>query len=249
MGRWVEVLTAFLRQDEWGVRELSHETGLPRSAVHRILHEMKRLELLTAGAQAGQFQVGPVLSRIAVVLSNRLDIVRVARPVLDRTMHKTGETAILALYAASRRQVWAVDAVESDHPVRYIWDSLADWRDLHVGATGKGVLAFLPPHQQQAILDSLPDSIGTVKPITKAQLEAQLKDARRSGYVVSRGESFAGAVAVAAPIRDATRAVVGDIVISWPDNRTSRARERELGSIVRNAAAEVSRGLGFVEER
>jgi len=37
MGRWVEVLNAFLRRDEWGVRDLAAETGIPRSAVHRIL--------------------------------------------------------------------------------------------------------------------------------------------------------------------------------------------------------------------
>ena len=42
MGRWVEVLNAFLRRDEWGVRDLAAETGIPRSAVHRILHEMQR---------------------------------------------------------------------------------------------------------------------------------------------------------------------------------------------------------------
>jgi len=48
MGRWVEVLNAFLRQDDWGVRDLAAATSLPRSAVHRILHEMQRQDLLSA---------------------------------------------------------------------------------------------------------------------------------------------------------------------------------------------------------
>ena len=131
-----ELLTAFLRQDEWGIRELARATDLSRSAVHRILHEMKRLDLL-ATRPDGRFEVGPVLARLAVVLASRVDIVRIARPVLEATMRETGETVVLALYVPSRRQAWPIDAVESPHPVRFIWDLLPDWRELHIGATGK----------------------------------------------------------------------------------------------------------------
>jgi hypothetical protein len=52
---------------------------------------------------------------------------------------------------------------------------------------------------------------------------------------------------VAAPIRDATGAVVGDLVSSCPDNRTSPEREKQHGEIVRAGAAAVSRGHGFVD--
>src|SRR5690242_9360648 len=106
MGRWVEVLQAFLRQDDWGVRDLAVATGLPRSAVHRILHEMVRHDLLT-GAPGGRFRVGPLLVRTSVLLTNRLDVTKVARPVLERVSAETGETAILCLYAPGRRQFWA----------------------------------------------------------------------------------------------------------------------------------------------
>jgi DNA-binding IclR family transcriptional regulator len=34
-------------------------------------------------------------------------------------------------------------------------------------------------------------------------------------------------------------------VISWPDNRTSPERERELGEAARAAAVDISRGLGY----
>src|SRR5262245_15385462 len=105
MGRWVEVLNAFLRQDEWGIRDLAAATGLPRSAAHRILHEMHRQDLLTT-VPGGRFRVGPLLTRAALILSDRLDVTRVARPVLERVAASTGETAILCLYAPNRRQFW-----------------------------------------------------------------------------------------------------------------------------------------------
>jgi IclR family acetate operon transcriptional repressor len=245
MARWVQVLGAFLRQDEWGVRELARATGLSRSASHRILHEMQRLDLLAARPDGG-FVVGPVLARIATHLAARVDIVRVARPILEETMKETGETVVIAQYVRSRRQVWPLDAVETPHPVRFIWDSLPDWRELHIGATGKGILAFLPDDERHAIIEQLPDPVVSATSLSKRQLSEQLATARRNGYVVSRGESFAGGIAVAAPIRDASAVVVGDIVISWPDSRTSRTRERELGSVAMSAADRVARGLGFL---
>ena len=249
MGRWTEVLNAFLRQDEWGVRELATATGLPRSAIHRILHEMARLDMLAPGRRAGGFRVGPSLIRMALILNGRLDVTRVARPVLERATIETGETAILCLYAPGRRQFWAADAVESAHPIRYIWESLRDWGDLHVGSTGKGILAFLPPAEQDEVLARLPDPIPGLRQMPKAQLRAELESARERGFVVSRGERFVGAVGASAPIRDATGRVIGDLVISWPDNRTSPEREQRYGEAARAAAAEVSRGLGWDDAR
>ena len=51
---------------------------------------------------------------------------------------------------------------------------------------------------------------------------------------------------MASPVRDASGTLVGDVVVSWPDSRTSRNRERELGKAALGAANAVSRGLGFV---
>jgi DNA-binding IclR family transcriptional regulator len=244
MARWVEVLNAFVLKDAWGVRELAAATLLPRSATHRILHEMRRLGLLTAD-EAGVFQIGPVLARTAVVVSKRLDITRIGRPILEAVAARTSETVIMGLYAPTRRQVFGVDAVESPHFVRVIWQAVPPWRDLHVGATGKGILAFLPAEERDEILAQLPDPIPLAHDLPKAELRQQIEDAQRAGYVVSRGESNPGAVAVASPIRDAHGDLVADLVVSWPDNRTSLEREREFGEISREAADEISRQLGY----
>jgi DNA-binding IclR family transcriptional regulator len=67
--------------------------------------------------------------------------------------------------------------------------------------------------------------------------------------VVSHGERYDGAVGISAPIRDARGRIVGDLIATWPDNRTSPAKERRAGSTVREAADELSRRLGWNDER
>lgn len=245
MARWVRVLEAFADQGEWGVRDLARSSGIPRSAAHRILHDMAGLGLLSGTDEPGRFRVGPDLARIGSRVADHLDIQRVARPVLERAAAEVGETIVLAIYDPHRHQFSAVDAVETNHAIRYLWESLRDWSDLHLGSSGKGILAFLPADEQDAILDRLPDPIPGRFPTTKARLRRELAAARRRGHVVSHGERYEGAVGVSAPIRDARARVVGDLIATWPDNRTSPAKEAGTGGIVRAAADEVSRRLGW----
>jgi IclR family transcriptional regulator, acetate operon repressor len=245
MNRWIAVLDAFAERGEWGIRDLARSTGIPRSAVHRIVHDMAVRGLLTEDGD-GRFGIGPDLARIGILVAARVDVRRVGRPILERVAAELGETVVLALYDPSRRQFSAVDAVETSHPIRYIWESLRDWSDVHLGSSGKGILAFLPESQQELILADLPEPIPGRKPLPKAALRAQLAEARRVGYVVSHGERFDGAVGVAAPIRDASGRVLGDLIGTWPDNRTDPEKERHAGTVIRAAADELSARLGWV---
>lgn len=246
MARWVRVVEAFADRGEWGVRDLARSSGIPRSAVHRILHDMANLGLLSLTDEPGRFRVGPDLARIGSRIADHLDVQRLARPIIERAAATVGETIVLALYDPHRRKFSAVDAVEANHTIRYVWESLRDWSDLHLGSSGKGILAFLPDDEREAIIDALPDRIPGRQPITKARLRRDLAAARRRGHVVSHGERYDGAVGVSAPIRDARGRVVGDLIATWPDNRTSEAKEASTGTIVQAAADEVSRRLGWM---
>jgi DNA-binding IclR family transcriptional regulator len=245
MARWLTVLEAFGALDEWGIRDLAAHTGLPRSAVHRVVHEMARLGMLTPARARGRFRVGPSLARLSVLLADRLDVRAIARPIMERAAAELDETLVLSLYSPARRQFTALDAVESSRPIRYIWGPLREWSDLHTGASGKGILAFLPDDERDAILDGLPDPVPGHVPLSRRELLAELLAARARGHVVSRGERFPGAVGVAAPIRDATGRVIGDLVFGWPDNRNDPAKEAQAARLVMEATAQVSAALGY----
>ena len=246
MARWTRVLDAFADQGEWGIRDLGRATGIPRSAIHRIVAEMTALGLLTAEG-AGRYAIGPDLARIGILVAGKVEVRRLGRAILERTAAELGETVVLALYDPSRRQFSAVDAVESSHPIRYIWESLRDWSDVHLGSSGKGILAFLPEAEREAILARLPDQVPGRHPIAKDELRLELAAARARGWVVSHGERVDGAVGVSAPIRDATGRIVGDLIGTWPDNRTDAIKEADAGPIIKRAADGLSRRLGWVQ--
>jgi IclR family KDG regulon transcriptional repressor len=246
MARWLMVLEAYARHPEWGVRDLAAATGLPRSSVHRIVREMTALGLLTPAGTNGRAEVGPTLMRLAVSLTEHVDVLRVAGPVLEALRDETGETAILTIHDRTRRMFRAVTAAESSHPIRYIWEALQEWSVLYAGASGKGILAFLAPEEQRRILDALPDPLPLPSGVSKAALIASLSRAARDGFVISHGERFAGAVGVAAPLRDATGRVVGSVLLGWPDNRTDASKEQAAAQAAVRSAAAISTALGYV---
>jgi IclR family transcriptional regulator, acetate operon repressor len=249
MARWLTVLEAFTEQAEWGIRDLAAATGLSRSSVHRIVAEMHELGLLAPAASAGRSEVGPTLLGLAVGLTEGADVLRAAAPILDDLRDETGETAILTLYDPARRQFRAVAAAESAHPIRYIWGSLRDWSDVHLGASGKGILAFLPEPEQERVLAALPEPLTRDGAAARARLGQALRVAAGDGWVVSHGERFAGAVGVAAPVRDAAGRVIGDVLLGWPDNRTDAAKELAAAQAARRAAERLSAALGYSPDR
>jgi IclR family acetate operon transcriptional repressor len=246
MGRWLFVLNAYAQQEEWGVRELAEETGVPRSAVSRIVREMERHGLLEQGVARGRYRVAPGLIRLASTIGGRYSVVRIARPVLETVVERCGETALLTLYSHKRRQSIPAEVVETSHPLRYIWSQMRDWEDVHLGASGKAILAFLPQEEQEAILASLNEPVGLLHPISKAEFRAQLEVACRQGFVVDRGERHDGVMVAAAPIWDRTNQVIGALLIYWPETRNRPGRSEEFGHLAKWAADEISVSLGFM---
>jgi DNA-binding IclR family transcriptional regulator len=245
MQRWLVVIEAFLDHDDWGVRDLAQRTGLPRSACHRILHEMQRSGLLTTGSETGRFRVGPALVRVCTVLSRRLDITGIARPILEQTRDEGGETVVLGLYDPNRRAFFAAVASEANHAIRYDWRVLEAWNELYLGASGKAILAFLDDEERDAILADLPARLPGRHNLTKAALKKDLVETRARGYAISHGDRFESTVGVAAPARDATGQVIGDVIITWPASRYDSDAERRLGELARRAAERLSGELGY----
>ncbi|GBD15948.1 Transcriptional regulator KdgR [bacterium HR26] len=68
---------------------------------------------------------------------------------------------------------------------------------------------------------------------------------RARGYAIDRGETLADVNCFGVPIHDATGAVVAAMSISVPVTRVTPERTSELVAAVSQAAADLSRRLGY----
>jgi IclR family KDG regulon transcriptional repressor len=110
----------------------------------------------------------------------------------------------------------------------------------HCTASGKVLLAFLPPEVVEPVLN-VPLAAYTEKTITSPdRLREELKAVRQRGYALADEEFEAGIWAISAPIRDMNGKVVAAMSIPFPTNRLKPERIPELAQALLEAAHAVS---------
>jgi DNA-binding IclR family transcriptional regulator len=245
VSRAIDVLEELSRsRAELGVTELGRRLGVHKATASRLLATLAERGLVERSPVNDRYRLGFGLVRLAAVVTSRLDVVQQARLVLEGLAEQTNETVNLAVLDGD--QVVHLDQISSAGSV-----VTANWvgrrAPLHATSNGKVLLAHLPDRLQKRLLRRRLESL-TPNTVTDVDLlQAQLLEARVRGFAYAIEELEIGLNAVAAPVRDATGAVVAAVSVSAPAYRLTHARIPELGRTAREAGVEISLRLGCAE--
>ncbi|GEK79137.1 IclR family transcriptional regulator [Agrococcus baldri] len=241
--RTAQVMSAFTTQSRWGVRELAGHLEIPKSGLHRTLQELATESLLVADDD-GTYELGGDMLRLAGGLLQTASLPRAARPHIRRARDVTSESVFLVAYDDGRQQIVAVDTVMSPHPIQFLWSALSEWTDLHLSASGLGVLAALPPEDLERYF-SVPRVDGEGNALNLAAFTPVLEEVRSRGWAMTRSQRIAGSTGVSAAVRDGRGDVRGAVVIAWPDRGGSAADADSIGRAAAEAASKTSAALGW----
>jgi IclR family transcriptional regulator, acetate operon repressor len=134
---------------------------------------------------------------------------------------------------------------ESRHAVRVDAGLGGDSGAAHATATGKAILAWLPPTELDRIVGD--KGLSAFTPHTIIDIEAlreELRLTRRRGYSLDREEFRPGVVCIGAAIRDHAGAVVGSISVSAPAFRATADYIDQIRVHLIAATDELSSELG-----
>lgn len=227
-----------------GVREIAKGVDMNPSTVHRLLGLLEEEGFVRQDEPGGGYIVGTALLRLALTASGSHPVRSAALPYMRALAEASGETVTLGLYDPVRRQTYVLAVVESEAPVRYV-SKLHEWRDLHTGASGRAVMAFLPDDERRTVVERTQLAPATEHTITSAaELERVLAEVRERGYAFSQEERRLGGVGIAAPVFGPGRQVVGEVGVSVPTQRFVAADEPRLSRLVVACAAEITTELG-----
>ncbi len=227
-----------------GLAELATGTGLPKSTLKRLLAPLVDEGLLQQSADTGGYSLGAFAAYLGGRYLESLDIRELARPVLETLTANTSETAHLV--TRDGFEVVYIDKVDSPNPVR-MYSRIGNRLPLYCTATGKAILSQLPAH----VLDDVAaHGLPQLTPHTITdpdELRRAVAKARADRYAVDNGENEIGIRCAGAAILDQSRRPIAALSISAPEVRVSDTRVTELGELVRSAAAELSKQLGYAE--
>jgi DNA-binding IclR family transcriptional regulator len=234
--RAIDVLQCFAPDKPWmSVLEIQQKVPLSRPTLYRLLQTLIVKNLVRAEGDPQRFALDFGVGRLAHTWITGIDVIALARPILERLRIASGETTALLVRRGDLRQ--CVAELASPH-VLAISRGIGETDHLWRGASGKAILAFMADNEIAAVMRKLP------KTMDKAALAGDLSGTRKDGYFVSRGEVFVGAIAIAAPYFDHTGRVAGSIGVFGPEARLDERWVMKTASLVAKSAAELSAASG-----
>lgn len=185
----------------WSLTEIAERMQLNLTSVYRLVNTFVELGYLKKGSQSKILRLGPM----AVALGNQLlqgfDSNRLIKPLVDEIHSQHNISIDVSLFHSGH--LVQVYKKESPNTLTYRQDTVSQL--LYCTGTGKSVLAFLPEHELQALLNEQPFTARTEKTITSQQgLYDELLQIRQKGYALNNEEYIKGLIAIAAPILNQT---------------------------------------------
>jgi DNA-binding IclR family transcriptional regulator len=221
--------------------EMARALAMPKSSLSELLGTLEARGYVAA--EGDRYRLGPALLGLAGTLLRRMDVARLAQPVIAALMLRTGESASLVLRQGA--EVVVVCKENCDQPILYSLQ-LGQRGPLHASAGGKAMMAFVAEEEREAWLGAGGLRQVTPHSITDAAvLRRELAAVAAGGIAWSREEMVPGIVAMGLAVFDATGRPCAGLSVGVPTVRFDAARERRVEQALREAAAEISAALGW----
>lgn len=242
--RTILILEAVARRNE-GVThgDLSEMLRIPKSSLSSLLANLQNRDYLSLDKKNKHYTLGPKILFLAGRYLSSTDIVQLGRPVIDKLMTQTEESAGLAIKKGN--EIFTVYNKNSPLPIiRSL--QIGDRAPIYATAAGRVILAYLPDAEIDHYL-----ATADMKPITPATITEpdriwlEIKAIRNLGVAYCREEFHEGSTAMAAPVFDMHGMPIASIHVVAPSTRFNARKEKIIADALRRSTKELSYRLGF----
>ncbi|WP_293292101.1 IclR family transcriptional regulator [Oricola sp.] len=238
----IRIVQMFEDRPEWGVTELAEATGMDKAMTHRILKTLMHEQWVEQNLSTRRYSMGAALLAIASGPQTRLELLRVAEPVLEGLCERLNETVVLSGRHGLSNTVEYVR--ESMREVRVV-SEVGRRIPLYCGAAGKALLAFDHPSVTEEVIAGGLKAYTPKTIVDPDALRGELKVARDRGWSFEEEEYSSGASGVGAPVWNSSGCITASIALRAPTMRMSAEEAAAMAPHIMRAAAEISRRLGY----
>jgi DNA-binding IclR family transcriptional regulator len=239
----LDILESFGHEKtELGVTEMSEALGLSKNNVFRLLATLESKGYIEQDHATEHYRLGPRILEVGQVYLGRLQLLKVAHPLLEDMVRACDEAAYVALLRGV--DVVYLDLVQTSHPLR-LRSRVGRRLPAYCTAVGKAQLAFEATDQLEKLLSRRKLKRFTPQTITgRTELLRHFREVAATGVALDLEEWEPDVRCVAAPVRDATGRVLAGICVSAPSIRMSMERiDKEIVPLVRETARRISERL------
>lgn len=214
LDRGLQILNLLAKKGMLSVTELAKELEIDKSTASRLVETLRQHDMVQLDKATRKYGLGFRIMYLGERLSNGLEIIEIARPILMEVSRYLGQSVHLCAY--NRNMVYVIDQIVSNLP--YTMSARVGMIEpIHSSSVGKCIIAYRPPEKIDELLADYEMVAYTEKTITdKAVLREQYAKIREQGYAVDDEEMFLNVRCIAVPVFDYHNSVRYAIGISGP---------------------------------
>jgi DNA-binding IclR family transcriptional regulator len=220
--------------------EIARRIGIPRTNVLRLLATLQGRGWLERTDDGANYRVGLRAFEIGANYLAANSGAAALRSVLNDLVTTTGCTAYAGVLDGD--DVVITHLIEGTLPIRFVW-KIGDRLPCTTTAMGKAILSHLSDSEIDKHLR--PGHLRTLTPKSiksRKSLQAELEQARKTGWTFVREESHAGLTAVGCAVL-AVGKPVSAVSVCWFDHPADRKRLERYAQSVVQAADRIAREM------
>ncbi len=235
----LEVLSQSGREMQLG--EIAQAVGLNVSTCHHLINTFVVRGFVGRNPYNRSYFLGHRILELSNARVQQFNLVERAAPALRRLNDATRETVHLAVMQGV--ELVTLTKIDSTHAVRVGTDTIGKANAMHATATGKAVLAWLPEHEIERVIELSGLSQFTPRTCCSLKdLKEQLRHVRRRGFATNDEEFQPGVYCIGCAVRDAAGGVLASVSCSMPKSRATKAQQID----VRKHVIECTRSLSEI---
>ena len=241
--RIFQVVEMLAEHGEMGLMEISAALGLHKSTVHRLLMSLVYMGYAKQDAETQKYMLSYKIVSMAGKILDRMDILKVAKPYMERLSDLSGET--VHLVQREGNNILYIYKIEAKVGTIRMVSHVGMVHPMYCSGVGKAIMATLTEKEVKQIWNESIIEKKTEHTITDyEEMKRVLAEVRECGYALDDEENEQGVRCIAASLRDYHNEVRYAFSISGPVSRMTRERVEELSVDVKKVQEELSRELG-----
>lgn len=223
---------------ELSLAQISKLLGWPKSTLSNFLRTLEAEGYLSRTPSSQNYQLGIRLMELGYNVRANLSIVHYAIPYMEDLCEQTRGNIYLTTHVDG--SVLYLEGIYSNRRTTK-YSIAGKILPMHVTASGKAMLSYLPEAEVETILGRHPLIASTKHSITdKDTLRKNIREAHDKGYAFDNEEETLGIRCLSMAIRNPSGYPVGALSISGPVMHISEDRYDSLVALLTEACASLS---------
>lgn len=243
-----EVLDCFKHNSsDYSINELARKLRVSKGTIHRIIITAQKCGFIEQNPETQRYQLGMKVFELGSVVAQRMNLRDESKPILIKLSELTGETSFIVI--RSGYEAVGIERVEGHNYLRMLFLEIGKTMPLYIGAGPKVLLAYMNDDDINKHIKKSELTRWTKHTVVDPEkIWEDIKSIREQGFALSMEDVTMGAAAVGAPIRNEHDKVIGAVSISGSSVHYEGENLKRLIGAVKNAAVEISRRMGYLND-